>query len=244
MVKPTIALIVDEYFQPHLLTIKHNKETLILKDIELNNQTDQLNSLKSKLDKIEARVEAQEQYSRRTSLRFHYVPAPTDVKGDIIKPIDTDSLILVICHLKLNLDTRYIGRSHPLGETETHLDSSITDSDVYISGFEIPIRKDRHSHGDGIIMYYKSYVRIIRRHDLENFQLESDLNKNFMSDLPSNIREIIFINGLVNIIDKATHFDTLTGSKSLLDPILVTDSISVLDKDTIDCGFSKRRACN
>ncbi|CAC5421082.1 unnamed protein product [Mytilus coruscus] len=67
-----------------------------------------------------------------------------------------------------------------------------------------------------------------------------DLNKNFMSDLPSNIRNVIFINGLNNIIDKATHFDTRTSSSSLLDPILVTDSIPVLDKDTIptDRGIS------
>ncbi|VDI80458.1 Hypothetical predicted protein [Mytilus galloprovincialis] len=95
MVKPKIALIVDECIQPHLLTIEHNKEALILKDVELNNQKEQINSLNRKLDKIEARIEEQEQYSRRTSLRFHNVPAPTDDKGDIIKPIDTDSLILV-----------------------------------------------------------------------------------------------------------------------------------------------------
>ncbi|XP_063427403.1 uncharacterized protein LOC134710917 [Mytilus trossulus] len=118
MVKPKIALIVDECIQPHLLTIKHNKEALILKDVELNNQKEQINYLNRKLDKIEARVEEQEQYSRRTSLRFHNVPAPTDDKGDIIKPIDTDSLILGICYkqLKLKLDTRDIGRSHPIGE--------------------------------------------------------------------------------------------------------------------------------
>ncbi|CAC5426021.1 unnamed protein product [Mytilus coruscus] len=84
-----------------------------------------------------------------------------------------------------------------------------------------------------------------------------DLNKNFMADQPSNIRDVIFINDLISIIDKATHFDTRTGSSSLLDPILVTDSIPVLEKDTIpinrgisdhdetyvtiDCGFSKSR---
>ncbi|CAC5411164.1 unnamed protein product [Mytilus coruscus] len=78
-----------------------------------------------------------------------------------------------------------------------------------------------------------------------------------MSDLPSNIRDVIFINGLINIIDKATHFDTRTSSLSLLDSISVTDSILVLHKDTIpfdrgisdhdgtyvttDCGFSKSR---
>ncbi|CAG2228265.1 NEIL3 [Mytilus edulis] len=63
---------------------------------------------------------------------------------------------------------------------ETHLDSNITDSDLYISGFETPVRKDRNSHGGGIIMYYKSYVRITRRHDLENCQLENGACK----DLP------------------------------------------------------------
>ncbi|CAG2188973.1 unnamed protein product [Mytilus edulis] len=150
-------------------------------------------------------------------------------------------------------------------------------------GYETPVRKDRNSHGGGIIMYFKNYVHIIRRQDLEHDEIESmwfelktklrsilininykserqstdyfwqyfdqllknaivennciiclgDLNKNFMSDLPSNIKDIIFINGLINIIDKATHFDTRTSSSSLLDPILVTDSIPVLDKDTI-----------
>ncbi|VDI25694.1 Hypothetical predicted protein [Mytilus galloprovincialis] len=190
---------------------------------------------------------------------------------------------------------------------KTHLDSNIADYDISIMGFETPVRKDRNSHGGGIIMYFKNYVHIIRRQDLENDEIESmwfelntklrsilininyrserqstvyfwqyfdqmlknaldennciiclgDLNKNFMSDLPSNIRDIIFINGLINIIDKATHFDTRTSSSSLLDPILVTDSIPVLDKDTIpidrgisdhdgtyvtiDCGFSKSR---
>ncbi|CAC5363658.1 unnamed protein product [Mytilus coruscus] len=191
--------------------------------------------------------------------------------------------------------------------TETHLDSNITDDDISIMGFQVPVRKDRNSHGGGIIMYFKNYVHITRRQDLEHDEIESmwfelktklrsilininyrserqstvyfwqyfdqmlknaldennciiclgDLNKNFMSDLPSNIRDVIFINGLINIIDKATHFDTRTSSSSLLDPILVTDSIPVLDKDTIpidrcisdhdgtyvtiDCGFSKSR---
>ncbi|CAG2201827.1 unnamed protein product [Mytilus edulis] len=84
-----------------------------------------------------------------------------------------------------------------------------------------------------------------------------DLNKNFMSDISSNIRDIVFINGLINIIDKPTHFDTRTGNTSLLDPILVTDSIPVVDKDTvpidrkisdhdgtyvtINCGFTSSR---
>jgi hypothetical protein len=71
---------------------------------------------------------------------------------------------------------------------------------------------------------------------------------------PTNIRDIIFINGFVNIINKPTHFDNRTGNYSLLDPILITDSISIIDSDTlhidrevsdhdgtyvtIGCGFS------
>ncbi|CAC5410238.1 unnamed protein product [Mytilus coruscus] len=74
----------------------------------------------------------------------------------------------------------------------------------------------------------------------KTMDIKGDLNKNCMSNLPSNIRDAFFINGLTNIIDKATHFDTRTGSSSLLGPILVTDSIPVLDKDTIpiDRGIS------
>lgn len=55
---------------------------------------------------------------QKNKLRFHNVSAPTDDRGDIIKPIDTDSLILDICHkhLKLKLDTRDIGRSNLIGE--------------------------------------------------------------------------------------------------------------------------------
>ena len=54
-----------------------------------------------------------------------------------------------------------------------------------------------------------------------------------MANNPRNIRDIIFINGFVNIINKPTHFDNRTGNYSLLDPILITDSISIIDSDTI-----------
>jgi hypothetical protein len=49
------------------------------------------------LDKVEERVEEQEQYSRRTSLGFNNVRVPTNSNGDIIQPIDTDSIVLQIC---------------------------------------------------------------------------------------------------------------------------------------------------
>jgi hypothetical protein len=46
--------------------------------------------------------------------------------------------------------------------TETHLNNQITDDDIAISGFDVPFRKDRNSHGGGIIMYHKSNINILR----------------------------------------------------------------------------------
>jgi hypothetical protein len=46
-----------------------------------------------------------------------------------------------------------------------------------------------------------------------------------MINLPTTINDIVVANGFVNIIDKPTHFDKHTGNISLLDPILITDSV-------------------
>jgi hypothetical protein len=56
--------------------------------------------------------------------------------------------------------------------TEIHLNINITDSDISLFGFEIPVRKDRNSHGGGIIMYYKSYMNATRCKDLEHDLVE------------------------------------------------------------------------
>ena len=60
-----------------------------------------------------------------------------------------------------------------------------------------------------------------------------DMNKHFLGILPHNVNDILVINGLVNIINKPTHFDARSGNTSLLDPILITNSIPVIDCDTI-----------
>jgi hypothetical protein len=41
LIKPKIAKIVDECMQPHLETIQHNKDALILQEIQIKNQNDQ-----------------------------------------------------------------------------------------------------------------------------------------------------------------------------------------------------------
>jgi hypothetical protein len=58
-------------------------------------------------------------------------------------------------------------------------------------------------------------------------------NKNFLGNLPHNVNDIFVINELINIINKPTHFDARSGNTSLLDPILITDSIPAIDCDTI-----------
>ncbi|CAC5412848.1 unnamed protein product [Mytilus coruscus] len=117
-VKPKIIEIVDDRIQPYIDTITQNKDALILQEAELKKQSDEIKSLKCKLVKVESRIEEQEQYSRRTSLRFHNVPVPIDVNGAILTPIDTDDLVLRICNKKLQVKLNIfdIGRSHPIGE--------------------------------------------------------------------------------------------------------------------------------
>ena len=53
--------------------------------------------MKSKINNLEKRLEEQEQYSRRTSLRFNNVKVATNGNNVVKRPIDTDSLVLGIC---------------------------------------------------------------------------------------------------------------------------------------------------
>ena len=81
-----------------------------------NEREKEINFLYDRVALLKNRLEIQEQYSRRTSLRFNNVPIPTDrIEGTkIVHPVDTDSIILDICNNKLGLDIgiRDIGRSH------------------------------------------------------------------------------------------------------------------------------------
>ena len=53
--------------------------------------------MKSKINNLEKRLEEQEQYSRRTSLRFNNVKVSTNSNNVVKTHIDTDSLVLDIC---------------------------------------------------------------------------------------------------------------------------------------------------
>lgn len=64
-----------------------------------------------------------------------------------------------------------------------------------------------------------------------NIIVLGDLNKNFLSNLPNIIKDIFTMNGLSNLIVKPTNF--FGNTETLLDPILVTNSVPVLESDTI-----------
>jgi uncharacterized membrane protein len=55
-----------------------------------------------------------------------------------------------------------------------------------------------------------------------------DLNKNCMVNLPACVFDILTVNGLTNLIVNPTHFSS--NSETLIDSILVTDSIRVIVK--------------
>lgn len=117
LMQPKIEQMVKDAIQPHL-------QPLLDKQVILEETVSQLQNnnanLKAKIDLIDMRLEEQEQYSRRTSLRFHNVRVPTDQKGNIIQPVDTDGIVLKICNkdLTVPLDIHHIGRSHPIGEAK------------------------------------------------------------------------------------------------------------------------------
>lgn len=81
----------------------------------------ELQFLHKKMSELEIRLESQEQYSRRTSLRFHNIKVPVNERGRIIHPVNTDDLILDICNTLpgVNLTINDIGRSHVIGRAKS-----------------------------------------------------------------------------------------------------------------------------
>lgn len=86
--------------------------------MNLEEYDNEIQRLTRKIEELETRIESQEQYSRRTSIRFHNIQVPTEENGKLKHPVDTDNLILEICKHKLGLNLRLedISRSHVIGK--------------------------------------------------------------------------------------------------------------------------------
>ncbi|VDI26996.1 Hypothetical predicted protein [Mytilus galloprovincialis] len=130
---------VDIQIQPLLKQIKEqetviqtHKQHILKQFIQISNleqatsnhittikeQGKDLDCLSDEIADLKIRVESQEQYSRRTSLRFHNIPVPVDNHGKILHPVNTDEIVLDIIRNKLNIniDLNDIGRSHVIGK--------------------------------------------------------------------------------------------------------------------------------
>ncbi|VDI57548.1 Hypothetical predicted protein [Mytilus galloprovincialis] len=119
-IKPMVEQMVSDKIQPYIETIDQNKQALTSQNIIIKDQQDTINKLQTKLTNLGKRVEEQEQYSRRTSLRFNNIKIPTNGNGRMIKPVNTDYLVLQICNEQLGLDINLkdLGRTHPIGKVK------------------------------------------------------------------------------------------------------------------------------
>ena len=72
----------------------------------------------SKMSVLENELKDQQQYFRRTSLRFNNVRLLTSEHGKVIFPVDTDNLVLIICNqdLEQNISLADIGRTDTIGK--------------------------------------------------------------------------------------------------------------------------------
>jgi hypothetical protein len=88
--------------------------------LALKEHSTEVDALYNKIIELESRIEGQEQYPRRTSLRFHNIKVPVDQRGNVKHPVNTDELILNECNDKLGLDINLhdIGRSHIIGKVK------------------------------------------------------------------------------------------------------------------------------
>ena len=87
-------------------------------DESLKERESKIEVFYKKINELALRVENQEQYSRRTSLRFHNIRVPLNM-GRIEHPVDTDSIIPDICENNLSITDMKkedIGRSHVIGK--------------------------------------------------------------------------------------------------------------------------------
>lgn len=117
-IKPTLQHAVECAFKTLTETIQNQSELITKQNERINSLTDQLNDadksnqdLQHQIWRLEESLEELEQYSRRTSLRFHNCHLQN-------KQSNTDNVIINICRDKLGIQLveEDIFRSHPIGK--------------------------------------------------------------------------------------------------------------------------------
>jgi hypothetical protein len=94
---------------PMIETIEHTKTTVLAQETVIQQQNQTINNLTNKINKLGSRIEEQEQYSRRTSLRFNNVKAPTNDRGEIRRPKETcDDVDFTISNFANGMRSAYV----------------------------------------------------------------------------------------------------------------------------------------
>ena len=96
-------------------TIDKHVKKLVEHEFTITRQAERINELENQYYDLNIRLDDQEQYSRRTSLRFHNVPCP-DPRN--VHKMNTDKIVLDICNSNLEVPTTLneLGRTHPIGK--------------------------------------------------------------------------------------------------------------------------------
>ena len=69
---------------------------------------------------------------------------------------------------KLDFLNNFTDECDIIAVTETHLHPNISSNDIEIDCFSKNIiRKDRNNAGGGLLIYFKVYISVIRKHELE-----------------------------------------------------------------------------
>jgi hypothetical protein len=69
---------------------------------------------------------------------------------------------------KLDFLNNFTDEFDIIAVTETHLHPNISNNDIEIDSFSNHIiRKDRNNAGGGLLIYFKDYISVIRKNELE-----------------------------------------------------------------------------
>lgn len=125
LIETQVKQSIDSHIKPLLDTVKGHEKSIESLENTIDDQAKMMQEQDSEIDQLhrrvcelEIRLENQEQYSRRTSLRFHNIKVPLNNQGKIAHPVDTDQLVLDVCNTKLGLNLKLddISRSHVIGK--------------------------------------------------------------------------------------------------------------------------------
>ena len=97
-------------------------------------------------------------------------------------PLDNMIKNLSVCHInaqsmynKLDLITVELSKFDIITVSETWLDQSISDIDLALPSYQLPIRLDRNRHGGGVAVYVKKMHTIYRKIRLDHTQSGSHM---------------------------------------------------------------------